>query len=362
MRRYINIIPTLSNYSDGVGKFVRILHRALLKEGFQADIYTQDINDLKIFDDIKAFESIPQTGRFQFSLGLFNAVRRTVCDDQNTMFHIHGLWMWVNILPLFVKGMNYVYSPHGSISPITIKSWSFFKKVVFATIQRRVMNNAYLVHATSELEKQWLIRAGVRADIISVIPLCDEPLSCLQGIKDLKKTKDTSFIFVGRLARIKNLENLISAFQSVNEKHKDANLEIIGDFRTPYGQSLVKRATSCKNIFFTGELTQKEVLDRLSCADYFVLPSFSENFSYSALEACYSGCNLVVSSNTPWLELTPSFVSAVFSAEDLRSIETALLKCCTLDTNTRSKGDLLKFTTSEFIQNLQENLSRCKIT
>ena len=358
--KYINVIPTISNHSAGVGKFVKIFHQALLDNGIIAHIYSQDARDLQVVMEVDVFKFMPQLGRLQFSLELFRAVRQEIKLHEGTIFHIHGLWMWVNIFPFFIKDIKYVYSPHGSISPKTVESWSLLKRFFFYAIQRHVKNSAFFVHATSELEKKWLIDVGVKDSSVKVIPSCDEipedyAFSC-SPIKSKKK----SFIFVGRLAKIKNLEILIDSFISLQHEHCDATLEIIGDNSTPYAKSLILRASGCKNITFLGELPQKEVLLRLRNTSHFVLPSFTENFSYSALEACYSGCSLVISENTPWPELTPTFVAAVFSPDDPKSVRLALKKCLVDDTPTLDKQNLCQFKTIEFVKKLTDFCSNEK--
>jgi glycosyltransferase involved in cell wall biosynthesis len=354
--KYINIVPTISNHSDGVGKFVKIFHQALLEDGIKARIFTQNTNDRYLVNEVDVYSPIPKFGRLQFSLALFNAVRHTIKADKNTIFHIHGLWMWVNIFPFFIKKMKYVYSPHGSISPKTVESWSFLKKCFFRTVQLRVIKKAIFLHATSQLEKNWLIDVGIEESFIKIIPLCDKISVDLLSLNDIEKSKRNSFIFVGRLAKIKNLESLIDAFQSITEEHEDANLEVIGDIRTTYARSLIQRASSSTNINFLGELPHNEVIYRLRRANHLVLPSFTENFSYSALEACYSGCSLVVSENTPWPDLTPTFIAAVFSPEDPQSIERALRKCCNDAARVFDGRNLYQFHTTEFVKSLREHL------
>lgn len=350
--KYINIIPTISNHSDGVGKFVKIFHQALLDNGIIAHIYSQDVRDQQVVVEVDVFKFMPQLGRLQFSLELFRAVRQAIKLDEGTIFHIHGLWMWVNIFPFFIKDIKYVYSPHGSISPKTVESWSLLKRCLFYVIQRRVINRAFFVHATSKLEKKWLIDVGVKDSSIKVIPLCDEIPEDYAFLRSPIKSQKKSFIFVGRLAKIKNLEMLIDSFISIQHDYSDATLEILGDNSTPYAKTLMMRAAGSKNISFLGELPHKEVLLRLRGASHFVLPSFTENFSYSALEACYSGCSLVVSENTPWPELTPTFVAAAFSPDDPKSVRLALKKCLVDNTTTLDTHDLCHFRTIEFVKKI----------
>jgi len=358
--RYINVVPTISNKSDGVGKFVRVFHQALMNEGISTHIFSQDANDRQFFDNVDAFQSLRLTGRLRLSFKLVNAVKYQTKENPLTIFHLHGIWMWVNLFPFFVRDINYIYSPHGAISPATVSNWSMLKRILFKYCQLRVINASLFVHATSELEKRWLIDFGVSRHLIAVIPLCDEfPIDASIKAR-VDEVADKNFIFVGRLAEIKNLPNLISAFCKVTKKYADAKLEIIGPIDSEYALRLTSLTENSK-IVFLGELSQRDIRNKLRTANYFILPSFSENFSYSALEACYSGCCLVVSENTPWVELAPSFVAATFSPHNPKSIEHALLECCDNTSRTFDRNDLTKFGTARCVENIKKELVKCKI-
>ena len=356
--KIINIIPTLSVESDGVGKFVRVYHEALCKCGYDAEVYSLDDRDYNKHLKLHIFKKLLLFRKFGFSFPLLKAVRFTKLNNNQTIFHIHGLWMWVNFLPLFVRDLNYIYSPHGSISPSTINSWSIFKNIVFKHIQLKIINKARIVHATSTLEARWLSKVGVDNKLIKVMPLCmNFETSSYEKIYK-KFTNKRIFSFVGRIVPIKNLENLIEAFNILALDVKDTQLNIIGNYNTEYGNNIYSSKLS-DPIRFLGELSQCEVFEHLKKTDYLVLPSFSENFSYSALESCLFDCNLIVSKQTPWTSLAPGYVSGSFNPYSIHDIYRALHECSIAKERTIAPLELKKFSANEFVKNLNKEISKC---
>lgn len=106
--------------------------------------------------------------------------------------------------------------------------------------------------------------------------------------------KEGSFVFVTtcRLVPIKNLEKLIRIFDSLQRSSADRQLElwIVGE--GPEREKLEKVIGELgleKNVCLLG--FQENVFPFLFQADSFILPSFSEGFSISLVEAM--GCGLV---------------------------------------------------------------------
>lgn len=357
MTKIINIIPTVSEQSDGVGKFVREYFTALKSCEVTTEIFSLDEKDKNFSPNVRVFKKFKKSGKFEVSLGLLKRVRSECRAKEEIFFHIHGLWMWVNFLPLFVPKLRYIYSPHGSISPETKQNWSSLRSFVFKFFQLPVINRAKIVHATSDLEKKWLIDSGVKSTLISVIPLCDDLGNFSFSNRRQCKRNTKRYLFVGRLVKIKNLPSLITAFDSLTKLDNDASLEIIGKCDTSYGRTL-QELTPNSRIKFLGEMSPEDVREKLKCADYLVLPSFSENFSYSALEACLAGCNLVVSSNTPWEDLTPSYVTTTFSPYSTTDILGSLQKCTIRDYRSFCTSDLHKFSRERFVKKIMAGLKK----
>jgi L-malate glycosyltransferase len=93
----------------------------------------------------------------------------------------------------------------------------------------------------------------------------------------------------------KNIETLLDAFAAVRHRHPAARLRIVGS--GPMREALQTRARSLFSTTggCTFEPATAEVARRLHELDIFVLPSLSEAFSNSLMEAMACGCAVVAS-------------------------------------------------------------------
>jgi glycosyltransferase involved in cell wall biosynthesis len=353
--KIINVIPTISISADGVGGFVRRYSQALDRYGIENEIFSQDPEDTKFRDRVFTHKCLFGRTKYMFSLGLFWRIFLRSFIDANAFFHFHGLWMWHNLIPLFVPRINFVYSTHGSITPNFLNNISFYRAIYFKYVQKQVLNRARVVLATSEMEKHNLIEAGIEATRISVLPLFnDETVDNL--LDKVARTKQVRrFIFVGRLAPIKNLELVLDTF--TDDLFSECSLLIVGPLCDPYSIALEQKYSRFDNICFSGAKTTDLVKDVLRDADCLLLPSFSENFSFAALEAIQSGCRLIVSSKTPWSELAASFVLFEFDPVSQNEFSEKLAEVINYSTTRQiDPGELKKFTGHAFILGLLARL------
>lgn len=93
--------------------------------------------------------------------------------------------------------------------------------------------------------------------------------------------KETRIVFVGRLIKEKGLYQLVQAIQELNEEGVRIELVIVGD--GPLYKEFLDRKISC--VLLKGRLVQKDVMRELYYSDIFCLPSDSEGFPTSVLEA-----------------------------------------------------------------------------
>ena len=105
--------------------------------------------------------------------------------------------------------------------------------------------------------------------------------------KDLKISKDSfNIVFVGRLAKEKNVDLLLSAQKRINEKEKNINLIIIGDGpdMEEYKETSKKLGID-KNVFFTGKVPWEEIPAYYRAGNIFATASTSETQGLTVIEA-----------------------------------------------------------------------------
>ncbi len=96
---------------------------------------------------------------------------------------------------------------------------------------------------------------------------------------------DPLVTYVGRLAREKDLDRLIRAWQAVGSQRPKARLVLVG--RGPLEDEL--RRSGIPGVEVSGLKTGRELSEAYASADLFVFPSPTETFGNSLLEAMASG-------------------------------------------------------------------------
>lgn len=127
-------------------------------------------------------------------------------------------------------------------------------------------------------------------------------------------------LYVGRLIPAKNLERLLTAFTSVDER---AVLVLVGD--GVERAKLEKLAAGSSRIFFLGVLSGADLMAWYNLADVLVLPSIQEAFGAVVNEALAGGCPVAVSNRAGSAFLVEEGKNGtVFNPESVSGITFAL--------------------------------------
>ena len=149
------------------------------------------------------------------------------------------------------------------------------------------------VITVSESSKKEIVKLGFSKDneIGIVNPGID-----LRKYTKMKKAKNPSFVYVGRLKPYKNIEVAIKAFSKILELYPDAKLDIAGE-----GESM-KHLVSLKNklnlkssVRFHGRVSQTKKAVLLAKAWAAVQPSMIEGWGITVIEANASGTPVIAS-------------------------------------------------------------------
>lgn len=160
--------------------------------------------------------------------------------------------------------------------------------------ERFAINNAdYIIAVSNRLKEELVKKYDANPKKISVI----------YNAIDKSEFKDTDtanrhkiVLYVGRLSPQKGIDHLIRAFKIVSENDKDALLYIVGegselhrliDLSIDLGLS--------DRVFFVGYVSDEAMKKFYNEARVFVMPSVSEPFGITALEAVASGTPTIVS-------------------------------------------------------------------
>jgi glycosyltransferase involved in cell wall biosynthesis len=196
--------------------------------------------------------------------------------------------------------LPYVLSTHGGLRHLGRKGI----KVIFDRLWgNSILQGAAAVISISPVEQKDARRYGVRADRIEQLPngLAVEDYKDLPAKGSLRQRwsihEAKIILFLGRLHWIKGPDLLLDAFHRLIQTHRDAHLVIAGP-DDGQERELRNRVSELKmegRVTFTGFCDQRCKLEAFADAEVAVIPSRSEVFAITAIEALASECPVLLS-------------------------------------------------------------------
>lgn len=180
---------------------------------------------------------------------------------------------------------------------------------VFA-IEKDGMMNADHIITVSELTRRTVIDkygidpAKVTTVHNAVIPLSDELLNL-----EKRDSKDKVITFLGRITMQKGPEYFVEAAAKVLQKNKNVRFVMAGggDMEADMIKLAAKRGIADR-FHFTGFLRGKEVYQMFRDSDVYVMPSVSEPFGISPLEAMEMGVPSIISKQSGCAEILDNVI------------------------------------------------------
>jgi len=226
------------------------------------------------------------------------------------IIHIHGLYrfpMTYAACRARKQGIPYIIMPHGSLDPYLYKRSTrgslLLKRLYEHLFDLPNLEHAGAVHFTAEEERDRVSFLGLRAPSFVVPNGIDwkhfEKLPKRGAFRHRHGIgSEPLVLFLGRLHFKKGLDLLIPAFGQVQARHPDAKLVIVGPDNDNYGEQVrawVSERNLESQVIFEGHLDSNDVIQAYVDADVFVLPSYTENFGITIVEAMACGLPVVIS-------------------------------------------------------------------
>jgi glycosyltransferase involved in cell wall biosynthesis len=220
----------------------------------------------------------------------------------DTIIHSHGCWMAPTRIAdkLKSKGFRWLFTPHGMLEPWSRQQKKLKKDVYFWLFERKYISRCDMIRAVGTPEKHNLDRLFPGKEVALVpngietatIPINNHPKKAGYSPWPIK------VLFLSRLHHKKGLIPMINAWKDSSLFRDDRyKLVIAGpdDGELDKMMSLLKQMPDVSNIEYIGAVygEQKEML--LQESSYFILPSFSEGFPTSIVEAMSYGCIPIIS-------------------------------------------------------------------
>ena len=296
---------------------VHALAAAEVRKGCRVEVFTTDRNgDRRLelptgrvaeLDGVRVnYFKTKSLRPFAYSRDMMAALHRRVPDAD--IVHIHGLYTyptWAGGHQARRVGKPYVLSPRGMLDPHAIQRRRRLAKLAYImAVEGHNIRNASVVHFTTPEELD-LARRVIRIRNSCVI---ENAVPFDASLVELNKGCTHKFwpelagkrmvLFVGRIDPKKGLELALDAFAEVAGTDRSIHLVVAGEGDRRYVEGLKQQARSlglATRASFVGFVQGQEKAALLADATVFVLPSYSENFGNSVVEAMAAGIPVVVS-------------------------------------------------------------------
>lgn len=181
-------------------------------------------------------------------------------------------------------------------------------------IERKGMESADYIVAVSHLTRNTCIeKYGISADKITVIHNAVMPREDATEIAFAKQVPEKIVTFLGRITFQKGPEYFVEAAKKVLEK--DPNVRFVMAGSGDMLHKMIKRVAQLRisgNFHFTGFLQGQEVDRMFAMSDVYVMPSVSEPFGISPLEAMRSNVPVIISKQSGVAEILQHAIKVDF--------------------------------------------------
>lgn len=275
------------------------LCKALARRGHSVSVYTTTVDgdaDLDVATDrpqdvdgvAVSYFRCDGPRRLYWSSGLRRALQTTVRGFQ--IVHAHACFLlpptWA-ARAAAAAGVPYLFSPRGMLVPELIAARSgWIKRAWIRGFDARSLREAAAVHVTSEREREDLLRVLPGINRFAVVANgVDWPA---QVNERGGRSDELRVLCLGRVNWKKGIDLAIRALASVPA----ARLRIVGNDEEGLRPELEKLAESlglAERVAWSGPLYGAAKAAAYAEADVLLMPSLSENFGNSALEAMAAG-------------------------------------------------------------------------
>jgi glycosyltransferase involved in cell wall biosynthesis len=247
--------------------------------------------------------------RYWRAAGLADALARAVPGAD--LVHVHGLWnltAWAGVRAARAGGVPYVISPRGMLQRDAMVRHETLKTIAYWGAERRHLEGAALLHATSAAEAQTLVGIGPRVALIGngvdFQTVTADQIAAARRRFDLPWNADV-ITFMGRLHPIKRLDLLAAAFTQLRKAGREVYLVIAGPDENGHRsriETLFRDVTA--RVRWTGAVEGDDKWALLATSRAVVQCSDSESFGLSVAEALSVGVPVVVTERGAWMEVT----------------------------------------------------------
>jgi glycosyltransferase involved in cell wall biosynthesis len=230
------------------------------------------------------------------------------------LLHVHALFAFPSTTAMALArraGVPYVVSTIGQLCSWSLGQSPWRKRCMLALIERRNLAAAAALHVTTAEEARQTGALALPSPCLE-IPLGVSLPSWRPAPPQAIPEGGWQLLFLARLHPKKQLEHLLEALALLRARHPDLpwQLQIAGQGEPAYEarlRQLARRLQLQSHCRWLGFVEGEAKWQLLAQADWFVLPSASENFGIAVIEALAAGTPVLIS---PEVALAPTVAAA----------------------------------------------------
>lgn len=280
-------------WAGGAENYLHELSRLWVKQGYQVTVFCGNDGKNPRYEVVDGVQIVRRGGFFTvyfwavlYYIFRFRGFYDLVIDSENGIPFFTPLYVGRSKLLLIHHIHQEVFRNHLPWHLATFASFLEGKLMPYVYKNQKVVT-------VSESSKQEILKLG--KNIFGIIEIVNPGIHNHKFL-NLKKTKEPSFLYLGRLQPYKNIEVAIKAFADVLINHKEAVLTIAG-----FGESMnsLKKLTLDlaieKSVIFTGRVSEDKKYELLAESWVMVQPSMIEGWGITVIEANASGTPVIAS-------------------------------------------------------------------
>ncbi len=291
----------------------------LFKKRFEFYIVTRnnDQGEKKPYKSIKPNLWIKKKNVFLIYLSqkkrnwkMFVSIIRSIDPD---IVYLNGVFSPLfTLCPLIIlkfykefRKIRIIIAARGQLSEEALKIKGFIKKIIIYGLKAMNLLTEVIWQATSEQEFKDIQKIFHYNSNLMLVPDVSDFINFKIDKSCIKKEKGfLKIVFLSRISRIKNLDGALDILKNVKGR---VQFNIYGPLEDLQYWNLCKKKIENLppniNAKYLGVVPYEHIFDVLSQNHIYFLPTKSENFGYSILEALIAGLPVLISNETPWKDL-----------------------------------------------------------
>jgi glycosyltransferase involved in cell wall biosynthesis len=213
-------------------------------------------------------------------------------------FVVYPLWLkWKGIITSKV-----VICPRGALykSALSVKP---YKKIPFLKLFRWMrIPEKVRFHSTSQREQQAILQYFPGSEVVTA-----DDLPSMVQLPFTTLPKQPGVLKCIYVARIHPIKNLLLLLEALNKVKAAVQLSIVGPVEDKSYwqkcQAQIRLLPATITVDYKGSLPNKSLLPVLKDHHLFIMPTLGENFGHSIFESFLLGRPVLISDQTPWLQL-----------------------------------------------------------